>query len=50
LATKDEGFLKFMDQAGSQVRLMSPEESVAFVHKQYETFRKLVDELDMRVE
>ncbi|MCP3057012.1 Bug family tripartite tricarboxylate transporter substrate binding protein [Aurantimonas marianensis] len=50
LATQDEGFLKFMDQAGSQVRLMSPEESVAFVNKQYETFRKLVDDLDMRVE
>lgn len=49
-AVKDEGFLKFMDQAGSQVRLMSPEESLAFVNKQYETFRRLVDQLDMRVE
>ena len=39
-----------MKQAGSQIRLMSPEESLAFVDKQYETFRGLVGELDMRIE
>ena len=49
-ATRDEAFIKYMKQAGSQIRLMSPEESLAFVDKQYETFRGLVDELDMRIE
>lgn len=49
-AVQDEGFLDFMDQAGSQVDLMSPEESVEFINGQYETFRELVLELDMEVE
>ncbi|WP_274425276.1 tripartite tricarboxylate transporter substrate binding protein [Chelativorans sp. YIM 93263] len=49
-ATQNEEFLAYMKKIGSQVDLMSPEESVEFVNAQYETFRKLVDDLDMRVE
>ncbi|QPC42925.1 tripartite tricarboxylate transporter substrate binding protein [Kaustia mangrovi] len=49
-AVEDEKFQSFMAKAGSQVRLMSPEDSVAFVKGQYEVFRKLVDDLGMRVE
>jgi tripartite-type tricarboxylate transporter receptor subunit TctC len=49
-AVKDETFLNFMHQVGSQVDLMSPEESLQFVNKQYETFSRLVEELGLRVE
>lgn len=49
-AVEDEGFQNFMRQAGSQVRLMSPQESVDFVQQQYETFRNLVVELDLEIE
>lgn len=49
-ATKDEGFLKKMTSRGSVIQLMSPEESNAFIKAQYNTFRKLVDELGMRIE
>lgn len=49
-AVKDETFLKFMKQVGSQVDLMSPEESLEFVNNQYQTFSRLVDELGLRVE
>lgn len=49
-ATRNEEFLAYMDKIGSKVELMSPEESVEFVNAQYETFRKLVDDLGMRVE
>ncbi len=49
-ATADKDFLDQMTKRGSIIRLMSPEESQAFIEKQYETFRKLVDELGMRIE
>lgn len=49
-ATQNEEFLAYMNKIGSQVDLMSPEESVEFVNAQYETFRELVDNLGMRVE
>lgn len=49
-ATADKTFLEQMTKRGSIIRLMSPEESQAFIQKQYETFRKLVDQLGMRIE
>ncbi len=49
-ATKDKEFLEKMNARGSVIRLMDPAESKAFIHKQYTTFRKLVDELGMRIE
>ncbi len=49
-ATEDEEFQSFMAQAGSEVRLMSPEESLEFINAQYDTFRELVMTLDMEVE
>jgi tripartite-type tricarboxylate transporter receptor subunit TctC len=49
-AVKDETFLAQMKKAGSLIRLMDPEESQTFIQTQYETFRKLVDQLGMRIE
>lgn len=49
-AVEDENFLNFMNQVGSQVDLMSPEESLKFVNNQYEIFSRLVNELGLRVE
>ncbi|MGC3937390.1 Bug family tripartite tricarboxylate transporter substrate binding protein [Roseobacter sp. EG26] len=49
-ATKDEGFLSKMTERGSVIELMSPEDANAFIEGQYNTFRKLVDELGMRIE
>ena len=49
-AVRDEEFLGVMQKRGSIVRLMSPEESVAFVNEQYRIFRELVDKLGMRIE
>ncbi|MCZ0811718.1 MAG: Bug family tripartite tricarboxylate transporter substrate binding protein [Pseudomonadota bacterium] len=49
-ATKDEEFLEKMTSRGSVIELMSPEEADDFIETQYNTFRKLVDELGMRVE
>ncbi|MEP3435489.1 MAG: tripartite tricarboxylate transporter substrate binding protein [Hoeflea sp.] len=49
-AVQDEKFLAVMEKAGSVINLMNPEEAKAFIQGQYETFRKLVDELGMRVE
>ncbi|WP_298917163.1 tripartite tricarboxylate transporter substrate binding protein [uncultured Roseobacter sp.] len=49
-ATKDEGFLSKMTERGSVIELMSPEDANAFIERQYNTFRKLVDELGMRIE
>ena len=39
-----------MTERGSVIELMSPEEANEFIETQYNTFRKLVDELGMRVE
>lgn len=49
-ATEDAAFREKMQAAGSVIRLMSPEESEAFIKDQYENFRALVDELGMRIE
>ena len=49
-SVQDEKFLAVMEKAGSVIDLMSPEEAKAFIQGQYETFRKLVDELGMRIE
>ncbi len=48
-ATSDAEFIAKMEAQGSDIQLMSPEESKTFIYKQYETFRKLVDELGMRI-
>lgn len=49
-ATADEDFVEKMTARGSIIRLMNPQEANDFITGQYETFRKLVDELGMRVE
>jgi len=49
-ATSDEEFVGKMEARGSVIRLMDPAESKEFIEGQYETFRKLVDELGMRIE
>lgn len=49
-ATADAAFLKAMEARGSVISFMEPEEASAFINKQYETFRLLVDELGMRIE
>lgn len=49
-ATNDKDFVDQMTKRGSIIELMSPEESQAFIQTQYETFRKLVDQLGMRIE
>jgi len=49
-ATADETFVDQMTKRGSVIRLMDPEESKEFINGQYETFKKLVDELGMRIE
>jgi len=49
-ATADQGFLDKMTARGSVIRLMDPAESKEFIQNQYEVFRKLVDDLGMRVE
>ncbi|MGR3755682.1 MAG: tripartite tricarboxylate transporter substrate binding protein [Tranquillimonas sp.] len=49
-ATQDETFRKTMTASGSIIELMSPEDANAFIRKQYETFRALVDKLGMRIE
>ncbi|WP_026380776.1 tripartite tricarboxylate transporter substrate binding protein [Afifella pfennigii] len=49
-ATADETFVDQMTKRGSVIRLMDPQESQDFINGQYETFRKLVDDLDMRIE
>ena len=49
-AVKDEKFLAVMEKAGSVIDLMDPAEAKTFIDGQYNTFRKLVDELGMRIE
>jgi tripartite-type tricarboxylate transporter receptor subunit TctC len=49
-ATADQKFLDSMTARGSVIRLMDPEEANQFIVDQYTTFRKLVDDLDMRIE
>lgn len=49
-AVADKGFLDKMTARGSVIQLMDPAESKEFIQNQYEVFRKLVDDLGMRVE
>ncbi|GFE50056.1 hypothetical protein So717_18090 [Roseobacter cerasinus] len=49
-ATEDADFLEKMTARGSVIELMSPEDANAFIQGQYDTFRKLVDDLGMRIE
>ncbi len=48
-AVSDKGFLSKMTARGSVIRLMDPAESQTFINNQYSIFRKLVDELGMRI-
>ncbi|MEL6374711.1 MAG: tripartite tricarboxylate transporter substrate binding protein [Pseudomonadota bacterium] len=48
-ATADAEFRKKMEARGSVIRLMDPAESKAFIENQYTIFRKLVDDLNMRI-
>ena len=49
-ATSDKTFVDAMTARGSVIDLMDPEASNAFIQGQYETFRALVDKLEMRIE
>ncbi|SDY88043.1 Bug family tripartite tricarboxylate transporter substrate binding protein [Citreimonas salinaria] len=49
-AVQNDKFRDQMETMGSVIRLMPPEESQEFINNQYEVFRNLVEELDMRVE
>ena len=49
-ATRDQGFLDMMTLRGWVIRLMDPYEANKFIQDQFTTFRKLVDELGMRIE
>lgn len=48
-AVADQKFLDTMTKRGSVINLMGPEESNEFIRAQYTTFRKLVDDLGMRI-
>ena len=47
---EDKSWNRLTQRLGSVPRILSPEETVDFVNKQYETFRELVERLDMRIE
>ncbi|WP_299358803.1 tripartite tricarboxylate transporter substrate binding protein [uncultured Paracoccus sp.] len=49
-AVEDEEFQRFMAAGGSIVELMSAADSEAFVQGAYESFRKLVVELDLEIQ
>ncbi len=49
-AVSDETFLEAMKARGSIIQLMNPEDSIKFIEDQYNIFRKLVDDLGMRIE
>lgn len=49
-ATSDAEFVKAMEARGSIIQFMEPAEASEFINGQYETFRKLVDDLGMRIE
>lgn len=48
-AVADQKFLDAMTKRGSVIRLMDPKESNEFINAQYQTFSKLVTELNMRI-
>ena len=47
---EDKSWNRLTTQLGSVPMILSPEETVDFVNKQYEVFRELVDRLGMRIE
>ncbi|MCC1491194.1 tripartite tricarboxylate transporter substrate binding protein [Cognatishimia sp. F0-27] len=49
-ATQDPQFTESMTARGSVIRLMDPVEANEFIQGQYNVFRKLVDDLGMRIE
>lgn len=49
-AAADKNFVEQMTARGSIIDVMSPEDANAFIQKQYQTFRALVDQLGMRIE
>jgi tripartite-type tricarboxylate transporter receptor subunit TctC len=49
-AVGDETFVSQMEARGSRIQLMDPQQSQDFIQRQYEVFRKLVDDLGMRIE
>ncbi|WP_300035127.1 tripartite tricarboxylate transporter substrate binding protein [uncultured Roseobacter sp.] len=49
-ATADADFLEKMTSRGSVIELMDPVKANEFIEGQYNTFRKLVDDLGMRIE
>lgn len=49
-AVQDAEFLENMTARGSVIELMDPVEANEFIRNQYETFRALVDDLEMRIE
>ncbi len=48
-AVSDQKFVDTMTKRGSVINLMGPKESNDFIQAQYKTFRKLVDDLGMRI-
>lgn len=48
-ATSNEDFRSTMEAQGSVIKLMSPDEASIFIQNQFNTFRKLVDELGMQI-
>lgn len=48
-ATADEDFLTQMKSRGSVIQLMGPDEGKQFMIDQYNTFKKLVEDLQMRI-
>lgn len=50
VAAADQGFVDQMTSLGSVIEVMSPEDANTFIQTQYQTFKKLVDDLGMRIE
>lgn len=48
--TEDKEFVEKMTARGSVIQLMEPKEGLDFIQNQYEVFKKLVDELGMKIE
>jgi len=48
-AAGDAKFVDQMTKRGSIINVMNPEDANKFIRDQYDTFRALVDELDMRI-
>lgn len=50
IAAQDAKFVETMTSLGSVIDVMSPEDANAFIQTQFQTFKKLVDDLGMRIE